>query len=197
MFTDQVVGRLGAAMGAPVGHVVLVDMPASLLSNEPRLAHLRAELAHGCEFLESVHDGWPGTFENPEENRSRFAALALLYGWFEASDHQFLYEDAAPFRVYSVDHGHFLPGGPAWTRKSLRTALAPIPDAQIVGGMRMGKALLAEMSKVCSGLRGINDAEIVRAVAAPPSSWGVTVPERVALGRYLSARRTQLLKSLP
>lgn len=196
MFTDQVVGRLGAAMGAPVGRVVLVKIPTAFIATEPNLAHLRPGIAHGCEMLPGVHDGWPGTLESPEANRSRFASLALLYGWFEADDHQFLYRNAAPFEVYSVDHGHFLPGGPSWSRASLRAARRPTPDPQIIGAAQMGQTIREELLRASAGLRGINDAVIARAVAAPPATWGVSVPERVALARYLSARRTQLLDSL-
>jgi hypothetical protein len=42
---------------------------------------------------------------------SRFASIAIFYGWLGANDRQFIYGKNAPYKVYSVDHGHFFPNG--------------------------------------------------------------------------------------
>jgi hypothetical protein len=194
MFTDQVVGRLGAQMEAPVGRVVLVEIPAELIAIEPRLAHVLPGVAHGCEWINDVHDALD--IGHVDTNLERFASLSVLYGWFQAEDHQFLYDNTAPHHVYSVDHGHFLPLGPEWTRQSLRASGPPYPDPQVIGAAGLGQALRPGLKDAALRLRGIGDADIVRAVAAPPKSWGVSVPDRVALGKYLAARRDDLVQSL-
>jgi len=191
MFTEQVVGRLGGAMGAPVGRVVLVDLPEHLLRDDARLVHLRPGIAHGSELLDSVHDNY--VIEQPALNRSRLALLALLFGWFEASDQQYLFDDDPPFRIYSVDHGHFLPGGPDWTTVSLRRASVPEADVQVLGSAALGPDIGPDLIAASERLRGIDDAEIVRAVAAPPDTWTVSVPERMELAKFLSRRRDQLV----
>lgn len=190
--TDSIVGRLGVAMGAPVGTVGLVDVPAELIDIEPRMAHMTPGISHGCVWI-------PGCSEREDimhlghgDNRRRFARLAVLYGWVFANDRQYIYRNRMPFEVYSVDHGHFLPDGPWWTVASLEADEYVVPDPHLIGGCGLTGPDLRE---ACMGLLGINDAVIARAVAAPPDHWGVTLPERVGLAAYLSNRRAQLIRS--
>jgi hypothetical protein len=65
------------------------------------------------------------------DNRPRFAALAVLYGWIPAGDAQLIYRQTVSHLVYSVDHGHFFPGGPNWTLAGLSgfVPLSPSPIA--------------------------------------------------------------------
>jgi hypothetical protein len=191
LFTDQVVGRLGTAMGAPVPPTTLVELPELLARYHPILSHFVPGPAHASQEVAT-------TVINRREvlyrdyNVERFCDLAVLHGLCLAGDAQFLYEVAPPHRVYSADHGHFFPGKDAWTALRLNTEPPVLgPSVDIIGGVRPSREqLVAAVSK----LRGINDAEIVRAVAAPPEGWGIPVPDRVAAGMFISRRREDLMR---
>jgi hypothetical protein len=169
---EQVAGRLGAATGAPVGVVTLVDLPATLVSAEPKLQHLTPGISHGCLYLGDnmgkrgiEHCGLP-------ENRSRFARLAILYGLAGSSDDQFIYATTAPELVYSVDHGHFFgPSNPSWAIDSLNLAPAAAPNAQIVSTCGLTPD---ELRAAASLLHAITDARIEQIVAIPRTELGAS-----------------------
>lgn len=188
--TDQVVGYLGRAMGAPVGDVCTVDVPAELIKAEPQMGHMPPGVAHGCRLIADATNQPGVAYASEPQNRPRFALLSILYGWMEAFDHQLLYEDEPPHLVHSVDHGHFFPDGPQWTRMSLLKGKFAEPDAILTGACSLKTP---DFRGACVHLRGIDDAVIARAVAQPPDSWGIQMPERVALAQYLARRRAQLL----
>jgi hypothetical protein len=111
LFTDQVVARLAQLIGAPVPEPAIVRLSPALIGLEKNLSHLTAGLCHGSLFLDGHSDRAPVLHIGAPENRTRFARLAVLYGWVYASDHQQIYPTASPHLVLSVDHGHFIGGG--------------------------------------------------------------------------------------
>jgi hypothetical protein len=111
LVNDHVTARLGTLVRAPVPQCALIDVPAELIANQPEMSHLMAGIAHGSQFVENVTERAGFEHANVLENRPRFALLAVLFGWIGAQDHQFVYSKTAPQLVYSVDHGHFFPGG--------------------------------------------------------------------------------------
>lgn len=195
--TDQIVGRVGMVIGAPVANVVLVNVPNVLTENEPALYDatdggtvFEPGLGHGSEEIYRCEDRHDVMTYGHGENRDRFALLAVLYGLFQASDHQYLYERQAPRRAWSVDHGRFLPGGHEWTRETLRAARPAELDETIMYGADVSDARLR---RAASSLRLLTDERIAQAVAAPPKCWGVSFLDRVALAMYLATRRDRLL----
>jgi hypothetical protein len=184
--TEQVVGRLGETCGAPVGLPALIDVPAGLIDAEPEMAHMTPGLAHGSRWIPGCTHGG---FDHMAANRSRFAELALLYGWTLASDHQFIYRNDAPHLVYSVDHGGFFAGSTGWTAESLRGAPAAAPDVQIVANVGLQDEDLHEAQ---DRLADVDDEGVAYAVAVPPDEWGMSEDERVALAQYLATRRDTL-----
>lgn len=191
---DQVIGRLGRAMGAPVPRVTLVDVPRDLISMQPEMAHMHPGLAHGSEVVASVTDSYVIEHASARVNRVRFARLAVLWGWVSVFDRQYLYTEEDPPVLFAADHGHAFPRGPQWTRRSLLSSSAPPAlDHELAQTCRFTEA---EIRTAADALRGIDDARIVEAVAAPPSEWGFGMPDRVALAQYLSRRRRELLSAL-
>ena len=123
VFNEQVIGRLGTALGVPVCEVMLVDVPPELIErNKPAMDHIAPGLAHGCRFIPDCVGAMQITHINEPANRERYARLALFYGWIVAKYHQFIYKAKAPHVVYSCDHGEFFPRGPEWTEESLAEA---------------------------------------------------------------------------
>lgn len=189
---EQIVGLLGRALGAPVGEVALVDVPAELIALQPEMQHLSPGIAHGSLYLPGLsNDREPLQHFKVPENRDRFAHLAVLYGWVGASDHQFIYENAPPHRVFSVDHGHFF-NGPAWTVTSLKAMSPPRIDPYF----DLCVFSRAELQSARSALHNVVEDDIAVAVTMPPDDWGITLEERIAMAEYLADRRGTLLAAL-
>jgi hypothetical protein len=195
LVNDQVVGILGAAMGAPVPEVRLVNMPAALVTSDKALAHIPPGIWHGSQYLADVSDDKEAfAHQNVAENRVRFSILAAMYGHTLAQDHQFLYKKQPPELVFSHDHGHFFPSGPNWTASGLQGAPAAVPDPEII---RRCALTQEEVHTAIAALRGVTNAIIAGAVARPLDSWGLTMDDRIALASYLEKRRDELLAQLP
>src|SRR5207253_1305026 len=108
------------------------------------------------------------------DNRERFARAAIMYGWLTASDRQFIYGKNPPYRVYSVDHGHFYPGGPDWTMATLSAAPWALIDPEIVAACNFSHE---QLKAACQRLHKVNVQHIAAAVASVPVTWGITSDE--------------------
>lgn len=186
---DRIVGLLGRLMKAPVGEVVLVEVPSQLISAEPAVSHMDQGLSHGSLLLRNCTEREALLHTTETENRGRFARLAVLYGWVRASDHQFIYENAPPHRVHSVDHGHFFEQGPNWSEAGLAGTPPPVLDQTLEAACQFSPA---EVAAAVNDLRGITHEQIVGVVASVPVDWGLTMQETVTLAQYLCDRRDQL-----
>jgi hypothetical protein len=122
---DQIVAQLGVFLGAPVGQPRLIDVSAALVEIEQGLAHIPPGVAHGTLWIPNCFNSWELIATSQPENRPRLAQLAVLYAWVVPADWQFLFNHEPPRLIYSVDHGHFFPGGPDWQPEDLRIADPP------------------------------------------------------------------------
>jgi hypothetical protein len=199
IIAEQVVGRLGSAIGASVGDVTLVDVPPELIRINPKMQHMPPGLSHGSHsLLAEVNEDKKG-IENQHlpANRSRFSLLAVLYGLFEPSDIQLFYRKRAPELVHSFDHAYFFPGSQNWTATSLRAA-GPAWPATPFAGITSACAITAtELGGALRTLENVTPATVAEAVAVPPAEWGFEVEERVATAEYVYRRRSELLRCLP
>lgn len=199
LIADQVVGFLGHSLGAPVPKVALIDIPQHVIDrsrSDPdlHLDDIAPGIAHGSVYLDFCTERLPlnalSRASNPPEE---LAALALLYGWVLAADHQVILQGQ---RAWSVDHGHFLPGSVQWDVQSLEAgARAPAePDKEVVRHAGLGQEQLLSVAHRLKRL--VMPAFIAEAVARPPDDWGITMDERTALARFLHKRWESLLASL-
>jgi hypothetical protein len=204
LVNDHIVAHLGLSIGAPCGDPKLVEITPDLIAEEPRLQEaayggnaMQPGVWHGSGYVPGYSRDRQGVLHTTvAENRSRFAALALLYGWVGTwQDHQFLYRLSPPPLVLSVDHGHFFPQGPEWNVGHL--AAPPnggIPDPALCSSSSLTHA---ELDAAADALRSMDStAVIARAVASPPDHWGLSMPERVALAEYLARRYEEILAYL-
>jgi hypothetical protein len=195
VFNDQVAARLGALLNAPVPEVALVEVSAELIAANPgkkeQMGHMLPGPAHGSLRIEGVTERI-NSFDHPDDadNRVRYAALAIFFGWLVAGDRKFIFKKAMPRLVYSHDHGHFFPGGPKWTIASLQRAPAPQADIALVSKLKL---LPEELARACAPLRDVLPEQIAQALAVPPNEWGVSLEERAAVAGLLCSRRASLL----
>lgn len=189
---EQIVGMLGELINAPVGSPLFANVPPELIALEPQMSHMPEGVCHATSWIENCTDRQGITYTNVPGNKERFACLAVLYSWVQANDHQWIYKTTSPQLVYSVDHGHFFPGGPTWTTASLGGAGNPSVDNQFdVCGLSPG-----DYDQVMQRLRDISASEIATAVARPPDDWTISEDERVEVAIYLEQRRATLVSVL-
>jgi hypothetical protein len=194
IFSEQVVGRLGQLIMAPTAEVILINVPADLIEE------IRATEGDNLGFVPEpgVHHGsrWALGFSDRQhlayvdENRPAFAALCVLYSWvFCNGDHQWIYRNAPPHDVLSVDHTTFLPGGPDWTSATLRDGeAAVIADTQFAAvGLTP-----AEHAASLGRLSALTELQLAEVLAAPPDTWGVGLLDREAVASYLWNRRQRV-----
>ena len=96
--------------------------------------------------------------------------------------------------VYSVDHGHFFPKGPNWNVENLSEALPPEPYQEFITASTVTQE---ELRDTKPALDAITNLDIASVVAMPHESWNFTMSERIAVAKYLSQRKEELLSFLP
>jgi hypothetical protein len=189
VFSDHVLGRAGRAIEAPVPDITLVDIPAALIAAEPEMSHLIPDLAHGSLLMNDCSDRMGIFAPTSDQQRRDLASIAIFYGWAHCNDLQIIKQIGAPEDIFTVDHGHFLHGGPAWTIASLVAAPPPAPDPSCTAHLTP-----AELDPPVHRLRALGDTAIAGFIAAAPDEWGITTDEKLALAKYLSQRRDELVK---
>lgn len=192
IINDRVVAKLGQAMHAPVGEPYLIEIPQDLIDIHSEFNYLDIGIAHGTKFIpDCSNDRELFLHIDKSKNLERFAFLAILYGWMYASDHQFIYRKQSPHLVYSVDHGNFFVGSPAWTIESLGRKFSPAkPDHLIVSTYKLKDK---DLSPALNALREITEQMIMQTVCSVPQEWGVDIDERLVLVGYLVERQHDLL----
>jgi hypothetical protein len=174
-FTDHVAARLGRAIGAPVPDaVVLVNVPQELIAANPvEMAHMQPGIGHGTKMIDDTSDRLAIERNNELYNKPRFALLSVFFGWLGGSDTQYIYKTTDPHLVYSVDHGHFFPNGPNWTIATLTGAPAAVVQTDIVQQCGL---TAAELVTACTGLRGLESAQIANAIGVCPENGASSKP---------------------
>ena len=186
---EQVVARIGKAMGAPVSDVALVEVSQQFIDINPSMSHMMAGICHGCKLISDCSEREALDNLALPENRERFARLSVLFGIMQAGDYQLFYKTFDPKLVFSFDHGFFFPGGPQWTIASLQNALQVTLDAWIANGASLTDN---EKATALDQLRLITQNVIAEAVGAPSDEW-LTLDERAELAVFIERRVSYLL----
>lgn len=191
IFNDQVAANLGKLIHAAVPDVTVAEVPQALIDANPNtMKHMKAGTAHASKEIEGCSGRLGIEHADDGNNRERFARLAVFFGWMGGGDQQFIYNNAKPHLVHSVDHGHFFHGGPNWTSDGTKQAPLAQVDAEL---MKHCQFTSEELRDACAPLLSVTTEQIAEAVAAPPDDWGVSMNERIALAEYLERRRAELV----
>ncbi len=162
IINDQIVARLGVAIGAPVGQPEIIEISQELIEEDSAFSYLTPGTAHGTIYIaDCFDDRETRQYANQQKNRPRFALLCVLYGWTYGQDHQFIYKKTRPNLVYSVDHGHFFPGGPNWTENNLRQAPIPELDKRLLSTCNLTQD---EIEQALLVLKAVDEETIIQAV---------------------------------
>jgi hypothetical protein len=193
-FTEQVVGSLGICLGAPIPRIEIVKLGPTLQSGQSELSHHAVGFVHASRNEPDCTDVRPPIVHHDEpENRSRFAALAILYTWTGAQDHQFIYKKQAPRLVFSFDHGLFcgaINPENAWIPWLVNAA----PVTQLDAFFAPAKLQKDELLPYFGALESVTPLHIAMSVARSPDTWAVTLDAKLAVCQYLERRREEVLK---
>lgn len=188
---DHIAGRLANLLGSPVPETVLVDVPQELIDNEPQMSGFQAGLAHGSKYIKDCGPRGEATKTlSLDMNKKRAADLAVFYGFGIGDDFQLFYENQTS-RVWSFDHGRFFPGSSGWSAASLANAAEGQPHQKIMNDAGITneslQSALADVGK-------LSHMQIAEVVAAVPADWPTTQDDRLAMAKFLSRRRRDLLR---
>jgi len=185
---EQVVARLGGLINAPVCHPELVWIPPDLAGWEFRPGRtLEERWAHGSLALEPVVEAHDLMNRALDDNARRHAGIYALFDWLGGSDPQWLMV-GTDAEYYSHDHGHYFPGGPAWTPDTLRQAAS---DAFVLGNPT-NDLDGAELERLASAIEAVTEEEVVVVMQKVPTDWPVTDAELEALADFVLDRRASV-----
>jgi hypothetical protein len=188
--TEYLVSQVGALIGAPVCEVQPVAIP-------PTLAGYR--FGSGLELAEGVASASKAVGDAVEDralihrdrddNARRHAGVLALYDWCWGGDPQWLYVATAESRVYSHDHGWYLPPeGPDWTVEEMGAVAGQAHElAHASDGLDP-----EELDRLADALGAVDAAALKTILESVPSSWPVADEELDAVGWFLELRAPEV-----
>ncbi len=182
---EQVVGRAGRLINAPVPDVGTVFIPDALVGWEFRPGHyLEKGIAHAGSAVKSSTETRTLDRRNEDDNQKRHAGILALYDWCWGEDTQWLVVNSEQNAYYSHDHGHYFPGGPAWTEAGV-LAQINVPHEHPGGYAGITQLIVNEIAE---RLSRVTRSVLVTLLSAIPIDWPVTDTELESLGFFLEAR---------
>lgn len=192
--TEQIVGRMGALIGAPVCEVGVVRLPEEISGWEFRPgAQIQPGLAHGSAAVDPVVEDRSLAHRDRDDNRRRHVGIIALYDWCWGGDPQWLYAEANDRMVYSHDHGWYLPEeGNDWDEVTLVTRVdEPHVPAWPIGGLDAD-----ELTRLATVLSAVSTHDLIEILREVPLSWPATTGELETLGWFLERRAPNVARRL-
>jgi hypothetical protein len=192
--TETIIGRVGQLIGAPICETSVVAIPNDISGWEFRPGHaLEPGFAHGSRAVSGVQEASRLLYVDRDDNAVRHAGVFALYDWCFGSDPQWLYAEPEERRLYSHDHGHYLPNGPNWSIDTLRAHV----DEVHRGPWPTGGLDSEELRRLAGALRGLTRSDIAEAVSGIPISWTVTADSELeTVGWFLERRAIPVAERL-
>lgn len=187
LVTEQVVSRCGALIGAPVCKTSLIAIPEEFDGEQLSNGRvLKQGIAHASQHVANTIFGkfYEPQYRDRDDNEYRHAFIFALHDWCWGDDLQWLYQTTTDLTTFSHDHGHFLPGGPAWDCEQL-AANAGEPHEIGMPADGISKEALAEAA---SNLEQVNFDSLHAIMQTIPRSWPVSDTDLEHLGCFLECR---------
>lgn len=184
---EYIVAAAGRLISAPVIRTVIIEVPAQLAGYEPRPGTpISAGLAHASEALNHADEmGRPSLYaRSQDDNSTRHAAIYALFDWCYGSDQQWLYDIDDDRRIYSHDHGLYLPSGWMTDPAALVGAVDqphPLPDPPT--GLSP-----AAIEEAADRLEAVTRADLASILNGLPAAWPVTDQLLETVGWFLERR---------
>lgn len=187
LVAEFVVASAGRLINAPVIRTVIIEIPAQLAGYEPRPGTpISAGLAHASEALDHADEmGRPSLYaRSQDDNSTRHAAIYALFDWCYGSDQQWLYDVDDDRKIYSHDHGLYLP--PGWITDATQLISAvdqphPLPDPP--AGLSP-----AAIDEAADRLDAVTRADIAGILNRVPAAWPASDQLLETVGWFLERR---------
>lgn len=192
--TESIVAAVAALIKAPVCKSAIVWLPPEIEGWEFRpgsaiesgYAHASCHVADAVEHR-SLHS------RARDDNAQRHVGVFAVYDWCWGGDGQWLYCEPQDRKLYSHDHGWYLPEtGPTWDITSL-TARASEPHEAPWSSDGLDALAIAGCARQ---LRSVTHGRLVAALRTIPASWPVTDLELERVGWFLENRAPEVAARL-
>jgi len=192
MIADQIIGRLGNLMDAPIPQTRLVALP-------------EGGLAHGSRFIKAtpirlkLRLGKMPTIPGGAVNRRRFAFMAVCDAWTAAQyppRHQLLFAKDPPHCVFSFDHGDFFRSevGQRWSASCVDGGSSCKPENFFLS--QVFSFTPGELMEPVDNLAAVKGEAISDVVGIVPREWGITPEERRILIQTFTRRRDEVVRNV-
>lgn len=184
--TEYLVSAAGELVGAPVCEVQPIAIPHELAGHRFVTGiELQAGIASASRAVGDCVEDRSLLHRNRDDNARRHAGIFALFDWCWGGDVQWLYQATAESRIYSHDHGWYLPPeGPSWTIDQL---VATVDHSHALGLPTDGLDA-EELDRLADALEAIGESALSPVLRAVPTDWPVTDEELEAVGWYLERR---------
>lgn len=192
--TEYLVGSLGALIGAPTCEVAIIRIPEEIAGWEFRApATLEVGLAHASRHVQDTDLVHSLEHRQQDDNSRRHAGVFALYDWCWGSDDQWLYCHTEDHKLYSHDHGMYLPGGPNWSEDTLTSN--QVDDPHVPNYSKSGLDPTA-ISDIAAQLQDIDKEKLLPILRSVPTAWTATDADLEALGFFLERRAPAVAERL-
>ncbi len=192
--TEQIVGRVGRLVGAPVCEVCTVRISDELAGESTgRGFQVRSGIAHGSREVPKAVESRRFEHRDRDDNASRYVGYAVLFDWCWGGDAQGLHAAGEDMCFFSHDHGWFLPPeGPTWCIASL-DANVGLPRPFQHPGFRANHT---SATAYADRLEKLDRTSLTDELARIPSSWPVSDEELECVGWFLERRAREIANKL-
>lgn len=192
--TEAIVAAAGALIGAPVCDAAVVFLPREIAGWEFRPGRrIESGFAHASRGIASAVEHRSLQHRERDDNARRHVGVFALYDWCWGGDEQWLYAEPEDRKLYSHDHGWYLPEtGPTWDVNAL---VARVGEAHEPGWSPTG--LDPEViTEYAQRLRTLTHDELVATLRGIPQSWPVSDSELAGVGWFLETRAGEVADRL-
>ena len=184
--TEHLVGSLGKLIGAPTCEVAIARIPEEIAGFEFRAgSRLEPGLAHASLAVEDAQESHTLDHRREDHNSWRHVGVYALFDWCWGGDPQWLYAAGDQQKLYSHDHGWYLPPeGPDWTESEL---MNQVDQAHEIG-QPINDLSTEALSKFAARLNKIGKDDLLPILNRIPLSWPVSDGELETLGFFLERR---------
>jgi hypothetical protein len=186
--TEHVVAGVGRLIGAATCKSEIIVIPKEIadLAWEFRPGSTLGQgLGHASEAVPDATEarGAPGR-RGDDDNKRRHAGLAAVYDLCWGADDQYLHSTTDEWRIYSHDHGHYLPGGPTWTADLLRSHVNL--DHEV--GFDFLGLNAGDLEEAAIAVERLDRDSLATVLCAVPRSWSTPDEDLAALGHFIETR---------
>ena len=192
--TEAIVASVGALIGAPVCESAVVFLPPEIEGWEFRAGSgIESGFAHASRAIPSAVEHRSLRYRERDDNIRRHVGAIAIYDWCWGGDDQWLYAETEDRKLYSHDHGWYLPEtGATWSVEGLQACV----DQPHVPNWPQSGLDAAEAESCAERLRRLPRQAIVDALRGIPASWPVSDAELEWVGWFLECRAPEVAARL-